>query len=357
LAGHIEKDAAMKVLLRSDASPTQGTGHVMRCLTLGEELEFAGHEVHIATSPSGISWLERLIDETGFTRHDVSASSLDSGIISRVRPDWLVVDSYEIPAHLINLASAQCLVLAIVDGDTRGIDVDLVLDHNLGAEDLDWPPHVAERVIAGSKFALVRRAIREARRHEPWKFTDQPPHVLAVMGGSDPGGLIVEVAHALSNVKLKMTVTLVCAPAWRDRVDAIVSGLPGFTVIDPTNDLPQWLTHTHVVISAAGTSSWEICTLGLPAILLGVVDNQSESLRRMVGRGFVEGIDLHNMSRPGLINDMTSRIEQLILNESRRHELSEACTAEFDGHGAQRVVTKMVTLQRAAETRAEREKL
>lgn len=347
----------MKVLLRSDASPTQGTGHVMRCLTLGEELEFAGHEVLIATSPSGISWLERLIDETGFTRHEVSASSLDSGIIARVRPDWLVVDSYEIPTALINLANTQCTVLAIVDGDTRGIEADLILDHNLGAEDIDWPAHVADRVLAGSKFALVRRAILKARRYEPWKFTDQPPHVLAVMGGSDPGGLIVDVARALSNVKLKMKVTLVCAPAWRDQVDGIVSGLPGFTVINPTNELPQWLANTHVVISAAGTSSWELCTLGLPAILLGVVDNQSESLRRMVERGYVEGIDVQHTSRPSLISEMTSRIEQLILNESRRHELSESCSAEFDGHGAERVVTKMVTLQQATEARAKRAKL
>jgi spore coat polysaccharide biosynthesis predicted glycosyltransferase SpsG len=331
----------MKVLLRADASVTQGTGHVMRVLTLGDELAAAGHDVHLASAASNIPWLENLVSSKPFARHSVRAHSLDAELIDQIAPDWVVVDSYEIPGSLIGAARTHARVLAIVDGDDRGIDADLYLDHNVGAERLTWPAHVAERMLAGSEFALVRRAIRDVKRVDPWKFSTGTPRVLAVLGGSDPTGMIVDVARALSTVTGNLTATLVCAPAWRAEVNDIVRDKPNFTIIEPTDELPALLAHTDITISAAGTSSWELCTLAIPSILIEVVDNQTEGLREMTARGLVVGLSPTTLGREAIAPEITRQVDRLIDDEAVRRALSTTCTKDFDGQGAARVVEAM----------------
>lgn len=117
----------MKVLLRADASATQGTGHVMRCLTLAEALRVTGHHVVLVTNNSGVSWLDELVIAQGLDVVHVAQHSLDSELVGSVAPDWLVVDSYEIRHTAISACRNKAKVLAIVDGDDRSIDADLFL--------------------------------------------------------------------------------------------------------------------------------------------------------------------------------------------------------------------------------------
>lgn len=330
----------MKILLRADASASQGTGHVMRLLTLGEALVEAGHETHLATNDSEVPWLEQNIASSGLALHRVRTNSLDESLLVELMPDWLVVDSYAIDAAAIGSMRKRTKVLAVVDSDSRGIDADLFLDHNIGAEDRVWPDEMRDSLLAGSKYALVRKAIRSVRRENAWLGVPEP-RVLAVMGGSDPIGMIVVVARALVACASPMSATLVCAPQWRTAVDAIVTNNRNIQVVEPTNDLPGLLKSANIAISAAGTSSWELCTLGLPSILIQVVDNQAESLHTMIDRGLVVGIDPTQWAPEALAPEITARLEMLLVDEQLRRNLSEACAEFFDGAGPQRVVVEL----------------
>jgi UDP-2,4-diacetamido-2,4,6-trideoxy-beta-L-altropyranose hydrolase len=342
----------MKILLRADASLTQGTGHVMRVLTLSEELVAAGHEVHLASAPSGIDWLERVIAESELPRHMLEAHSLSDELLREIAPDWLVVDSYEISAALINTARATTKVLAIVDADSRGIEADIYVDHNVGAENLPWSEFVRERILAGSRYALIRRAIREVRRAQPWASTATLTTILGFMGGTDPTGMIVSVAQAIAVTTVPLQGVVICAPAWREQVDALLADKPKIRVLPPTNDLPALLEATDIAISAAGTSSWELCTLGIPSILIEVVDNQTESLREMTKHGLVIGLSPSAFTGNEMTAAMTRSLELLATDEKARRELSEACASMFDGLGAARVVEAMTRLSAAGGSTA-----
>lgn len=328
----------MKVLLRADASPVQGTGHVMRCLTLSEELIRRGHEVVLMTNFSGIEWLEEVINASNTEVVRIHQHDLPINECLELAPDVVITDSYEIPASDISLLAKKVPVLSIVDGDARGIVATEYLDHNLGAELQPWPDEVSGKLLAGSEFALIRDAVLERKRKHPWLFQKSLPHVVAVMGGSDPTGTIVEVSQALNKLEGRCTATVVVSDQWHKQVQELLGSLDNYEIISPTTELPQVLASADIAISASGTSAWELCSLGIPSLLIAVVENQSESLQRIVDSKLVLGIDLTRGGITNFTSDVETMVLSLIDNNELREQLSIECAMHFDGLGKVRVV-------------------
>lgn len=336
----------MKVLLRADASPVQGTGHVMRCLTLSEELIRRGHQVFLMTNTSEVEWLEKVIQDSQVQVIHVRQHYLPIKKCLGLSPDLVVVDSYEISAQEISQLAQKVPVLAIVDGDARGIVATEYLDHNLGAELEKWSDEVSSKLLAGSTFALIRVAVLEQQRENPWVFQESLPHIVAVMGGSDPTGTIVQVAQALARLRGTCTATLVVSEKWHEKVHEMFDDQQGIEIISPTVELPRVLASADIAISASGTSAWELCSLGIPSILIAVVENQSKSLQRMIEHNLVLGIDV---TRGGTI-DVTTEVEtmvcRLIKNAGIREQLSRQCAKYFDGSGKVRVVNVLEEIRK-----------
>lgn len=329
----------MKVLVRADASTTQGSGHVMRCMTLARELARRGHDVELAVTIDGIPWLADVVAASGLRVVTAVAGELDADGIRADRPDWVVVDSYVFDAADVASLVGDVSVLAIVDGDLRGIRAALFVDQNLGAERNNWSLPPASRMLAGAAYALVRDEIRAARRSQPWHL-DGPPHVVAFMGGTDATGAIVDVARRLAALDRPIHATVIARDEHRVAVQQQLASLPGSRVLPPSPELHTVLADADIVVSAAGTSAWEVGTLGLPAVLLAVVDNQRASLSQAVERGVVLGVDLVDDHARGY-DELSSELRRLCDDEFLRRSLSEKATQIFDGRGAARVAEAM----------------
>ncbi len=329
----------MKVMLRADSGVVQGTGHVMRCLTLAEELVNRGHEIHLMTAPIEVAWLRDAVRGSKVRVHECGLDELPLAQIAALAPDWLVVDSYQIDAELISRANEMWPVLAIIDGDMRDMRASLYLDQNLGADEV--PPQSAAMVrMAGSDFALVRRAIVEGRRERPWYMRGDSANVLCFMGGTDPSGAVVEVVDAISKIPGDLRLTVVAPARWHPHIVTLVAQRHNLRLLAPTPMLPVLLAEADVVVSASGTSAWDICTLGVPAVLLAVVDNQRTSLARAVEDGLALGLDITG-SGVNSVARVREMVESLLNDVELRKRLSTTARLAFDGRGAARVVAAM----------------
>jgi UDP-2,4-diacetamido-2,4,6-trideoxy-beta-L-altropyranose hydrolase len=329
----------MRVVLRADASRTEGSGHVMRCLTLAEALVVRGHAVHLAVTVDGIPWLSDAVAATGLPVLGVLPGELSADALLSIEPDWVVVDSYELPAEQISGLDTRVPVLAIVDGDLRGIRGTLYLEQNLGSDELDWDVPEGGHLLAGGQYALIRDAVLRERRLHPWVIGG-PPRVVAVLGGTDPLGAIVPVAAQLAELSAQIELTLVVGPEHRDEVARLLAGRDSVTIVAPTTGLAELLGTADLAVSAAGTSAWEICALGLPAVFIAVVDNQAGSLQRMIDHGLALGIDL-TAEGPAGFDRLCQLLEMLASDEPTRRSLSRRASELFDGLGKQRVVEAM----------------
>jgi len=284
-------------------------------------------------------FLADLVGSTGLRLLPVRPHELDAPALLAVEPDWVIVDSYQLDAVEISALGRAVPVLAIVDGDIRGIEATLYLEQNVGSEHADWAVADGSRVLAGPAFALVRSSIRAGRRETPWRL-EGTPRVLAFMGGTDATGAIVPVSRALASVDRDIRVTVIAAPVHRDAVLRELAEKTDVLVVEPRPDIASLMAESDIVVSASGTSAWEVGTLGLPSVLIAVVENQRASLAEAVRRGFVLGVDVVDDPTSGFAR-LADDIVSLCDDEHLRRSLSEASTAVFDGRGATRVIEAM----------------
>jgi spore coat polysaccharide biosynthesis predicted glycosyltransferase SpsG len=336
--------------VRCDVGPTRGIGHLMRCLALAEELRGRGSEVLFVSDSHTVRWGHDQILSRGFAVEPaVWTPDEHLALFSRLELDAVVFDSYDLdPAVYAAVRRAGLPTLAVVDGDLRGAKADLYVDQNLGSE-LDSPRLPTGSIrLAGLDYVLLRDEVlvlRPAQPPEPG--ISATPRVFAVFGGTDAYGAGPHAVAALAATGLPFDATVVEPRA--ELVDAIraVPLADGQRVepIGPTRRLAAEVVASDLVISASGTSTWELLCLGAVAGLVCVVDNQVLGYERTVATGAAAGIGvLSDLVRdPGQAVPVLTR---LLSDRAERARLAATGWRLVDGKGRARVADALLGLAR-----------
>ena len=207
-------------------------------------------------------------------------------------PDAVVLDSYHAPPSVSStLRAAGTPLLTIVDGAARGQSGDLYVDQNLDSENQPGPTDAPR--LAGLPYALLRGEVLRLRPAAPPTGTRQdPPKVLAYFGGTDAYGASPVLAAALIASGAAFDATIV-AP--RPELRASIESLrlrPGqrISAIEPTEELMTIAVGSDVVISASGTSLWELLCIGAATAIIWVVDNQELGYGRVLAADLAAGL-------------------------------------------------------------------
>ena len=281
--------------MRCDVGPEIGVGHVMRCVALAEGLAARSHEVVLVADLDSVPWARAQVARRGFASVAPPAALDDEVATVEALDPWLVVvDSYRLPGRVYaDLRDRDGVLLAFTDGDPGDRTADLLLDQNIGAE-LDERPIPAGAVrLAGLEFALMRDDLRAHRPAAPRVEDHEVPSVFAFFGGTDAFGAAPAVGRALVATGRPFAATFVAAGREAEHALGSLSLAQGQSVevTPPVDDLARRLAEADVVLSAAGTSSWELLCLGAGASgLVCVADNQELSYGRAVDAGLVAGL-------------------------------------------------------------------
>ncbi|MGC8697050.1 MAG: UDP-2,4-diacetamido-2,4,6-trideoxy-beta-L-altropyranose hydrolase [Halothiobacillus sp.] len=296
------------VVFRVDASLAIGTGHVMRCLTLAQELAahgahcrficraHAGHLIDriqaqgfdVAVLPAGVKTESSLEDQPPHAswlgcgwREDAAQTR---AILAKRPPDWLIVDHYALDARWEQAVAGVANQLWVIDdlADRAHAACGLV-DTSLHRVAADYAPWISRPYtgLFGSDYALLRPeflAWRERslqRRAAHWAIH----RIQITMGGVDLPNATGAVLAALCACPLaddcEIDVVMGAAAPHLSAVRAQAAALPWHTRVH-TNiaNMAELMAMSDVAIGAAGSTSWERCCLGLPSILVILAANQ-----------------------------------------------------------------------------------
>lgn len=344
--------------LRCDAGHRAGVGHAVRLLALAEELQRRGARV-VLLGTLDVAWLRE-----AYAAHDIDAVAAPASptdltaLADRLGLTAIVLDRYDLdPATGACLRAAGRVVLAMVD-DSFGAaqEADLYVDQNLGARPHGAGP-VGSTTLAGIEYALFRDSVLDrVRTGRPSPVDDartptsahRPARVLAVFGGTDPFGAAPVLTPLLLQTGLPLDLTVVTPdPGARAEIEAFARH-DGQTVnaVGPLSDLPAVAAAADLVVSASGSSVWELLCLGVPTAAVCVVDNQQPGYTETVRRGVVAGLGRLDELRADEAAPGVEVLRDLIREPAVRDALAARGRHLVDGHGRQRVAD---ALQRVLE--------
>lgn len=337
----------MKVAIRADATPTMGSGHAMRCLSLADALKARGASVRFVVRELP-GHLAALVVEHGHTLAMLPPIAADESgdaeqTLTACAPcDWIVVDHYALGANWEAAMRQTCRVLAI-DDLARPHRSDIVLDQNF-ADDAErrYAGRIAEgsTLLLGPHYALLAHEFAEARRC--CRARDGVARRLHVfLGGMDAANVTETVLKAVAlgaPPDLGLEVVIGAAHPARAHIEALCAARPDTQCHVQTSSMASLLAGADMAIGAGGSAIWERCALGVPTLALCVADNQRAVLHHGSRSGIVYAPEI-------AIDDVEAialHLRALLANSGLRHHLSRNGLALVDGRGAERVAAALM---------------
>ena len=345
----------MKVAIRADASAAIGLGHVKRCLALAHALRNSGATVTFQTRAIDVD-AAALVRADGFAAIVIGAGQVSDQTIdaeeSLHHPDafadgLMVVDHYALDArwHGPVRDTSHAKIVAIDDLADRALDVDLLVDHNLGDLAVKYAARIGAQtiVLGGPRHALLGPGYATAPRHVPGA---QVGSVGIFMGGTDAANvsalalMACRLAEFDGPVEIATTSGNPNLPALRTLAGARLHT----TLALDLPDLAAFFARHGLQIGAGGGATWERCCIGVPTLALIAAANQVPVLHPLHALGAVELVDGDGDGALPGARQLAGRLAALLADAPRRATLSSRSRELVDGRGAARVADHLMTL-------------
>ncbi len=328
----------MRVLLRCDSTKSQGLGHVIRTVALAEAARAAGHDVEFCGEiESHVGRM--LIEEVCSGVHPRPAGPVELAQLARlIQADIVHIDTYSHQGDLRGeLRKVGVLLSSVEDGSFGRRSADLVIDPSPGAEKRYRPFDGSHQLFRGARAVPIRRSLRNLRRTEPVEVSPSSvKDVLIVMGGTDARDMTSFFVELWAQTRVKSRCFVVDSGR-RSGFPVDLANGQTLEVVQPSLQVPQLFPSMDLVVSGAGTTTWELATLGVPMALVQLVDNQAENYSYATENNMAFG--LGNASNGALDEAVAVEgLRVLLKDDARRIQLGIQARNVVDGAGADRVV-------------------
>lgn len=365
------------LLIRADATPAMGTGHVMRTLAVAQEARIAGWRVGLAFAAlpetlkarleaAGLILLALPVPAAG---PDDAAATIASA--QTLQAAALLVDGYHFSADWRRRVReggqppARCRYrTAAFDDQVNGVPV-LEADLVIHPAAHPRPPPAASRrpglrYLSGPAFLPLRAEFRAVSANS-LPPPAQRPELLLTLGGSDPAGLTLPCLQALSRRLPAATPLAVVIGAANPHAAAIAawsaSHAPAIQIYQDCPDMAGRMAAAGLALAAAGGTVAELAALAVPAVLAILADNQQPAATAAAAAGWCEVVDgrrstataglAATTATTALAEILADRTAALWAAPEQRNRMAARIAGTVDAAGTARILSALTELSEA----------
>ena len=357
-------------VFRADGNSDIGLGHVMRCMSIADAAVEMGHDVCFVLADNSV---EKLVRRRGFSTFVLGADYKDMeselGLWSGIASDdfgsvdiFLVVDSYYVTEKYLRelrqmrfADGRNCRLIYVDDLASFAYPVDVLVNYGFYADREVYEALYQEakaempELLLGPEYAPLRKMFIGV---EPRVQREEVRDVLISTGGSDPYHLVLEM---MSELVSRAVFESYCTYHFlvggmnedSDAIRRMASGLSFVEVHEDVSDMKSLISSMDIVVSAAGSTQFEVCACGVPMVTYALADNQILGMEALENRGLAVSVgDLRSFTSFGVSEESVAEVilkavEELAGDYEKRCEMGRRMQELVDGMGAERCVRGM----------------
>ena len=264
----------------------------------------------------------------------------------------ILVDSYQITQKYLNALMEQCQVFYLDDTGAGRFMADGIINYNIYGQDLGYeawcPP--GTRLLLGAKYAPVKKPFRETF----YAVRDRVSRIMITMGGSDALNIAGQLSGRLLGMLAEdVEIDIICGRfnPHLDTLREMAGQEQRIRILVDVQDMWNKMAEADLVVSAAGSTMYELSAMGVPTVCCYYVENQ-----RRIAEGFAEKVQMVNAGdfsadSAAVLDRLCEEVCRLAENVEARRALSRRMKQVADGRGAERIAQELqqVILQAASE--------
>lgn len=349
----------VNVAIRADGSPSMGMGHIMRCLSLAKAFACAGCKVIFFTKyESGL----KAIKNAGFEAHQLHSAGegtggLDYGtpedlkdelrevipLIEKNLTDVFIVDSYNVNEEYFHRLRENVRKLVYIDDVNKfTYPVDVLINGNITGKYLDYKKYRENEVLlTGPEYNLIRDEFQGISRRV---INRDAKEIMVTTGGSDPYNTCFEIAGSIAAQEefAGLAINIVVGSGFHNKLELQELGKLHKNIVlhENVKAMSEIMLRSDMAISAGGSTVYELCACGTPALAVILADNQEFITRKMDELGYLESLGWYNSLNTG---NWMEKFKKMYGDYEKRSEMSAKMQGLVDGKGAQRAVDAILT--------------
>lgn len=349
------------VFIRTDANEQIATGHMVRCMTVANELAAQGQQVKFLVSDrtSALLLEENRLD---YIVLDAKWDQMDNPhewkIMKQLfmescrkehRMPLLLVDSYFVRNHYFEELRPYAKLAVFDDLCRETYDVDLLINYNVTHVMYDYKKRYQTkdtRLLLGPQYAPLRNQFAEHAQKKMAadnKAAGRLMQVLLICGGTDP-------FHILSGILKKAGSCShfdnyyfhVVAGAYHSDLNELASlekEITNSRLYHNVKDMAALMAVCDIAVTAAGTILYECCAMGLPTIFFVMAQNQEKDALAFAKDDVMLYAGDIRKEWGQTVRRVLEYLRLLAGDEDRRLQMSAHMKKIVDGKGAKRIAS------------------
>lgn len=344
--------------IRADGNKNIGMGHVMRCLAIADALCHLGEAVLFITAdenPAG------LIEERGFpvkildTRYDDMeeelpriAALLADNVLAAIGKPKILVDSYFITPHYLEQLRLFAKVILMDDEKKMVYPCDGLVNYNIYGKtsgyERDYPK--STKLFLGCSYMPLRRQFKDCS----YTVREEVRDILFMTGGSDSLHIALSLVQRLLQREradaADVVWHIVCGSCHPDtaKLEEIAEKHAMLRIHKNVTAMSGLMQKCDLAVSAAGSTLYELCSIGVPTVGFYFVENQRRNMETFAELTPIRNAGDFSKEPEKVFEFVEKEVEALCREKTLREEMSRIMKTIVDGEGAKRLAGELLSL-------------